>query len=182
MRIVAISGSLRAQSSNGALLRAAASVAPAGVEVELYEELGTLPHFNPDLDEEGMTPPPAVASLRARLGAADAVILCSPEYAHGMPGALKNALDWLVSVGALVGKPTAVINASPTSGEHAQAQLVEVLTTMSWRVVAEACLRIQFSRSRVQNGRVDEDTVTLLRRSLDALVAAGTCLPLQCGQ
>jgi NAD(P)H-dependent FMN reductase len=103
MKIVAISGSLRAHSSNAALLGAAAVVAPPGVELDVYEGLSSLPLFNPDFDEEGMTPPPPVAELRARLADADGVMLCSPEYAHGMPGALKNALDWLVSVGALLG-------------------------------------------------------------------------------
>ena len=136
MRILAISGSLRAHSSNSALLRAVAAAAPASVAFDFYDELGTLPLFNPDLDEEGMTAPPPVAKLRARCLAADAIVICSHEYAHGIPGALKNALDWLVSVPDLVGKPIALLNASPTSGNHAQAQLVEVLTTMSMRVVS----------------------------------------------
>lgn len=140
MRILAISGSLRARSSNRALLRAAAAAAPPAVAFDFYEELGALPLFNPDLDEEGMIAPPPVADLRARCIAADAILVCSPEYAHGIPGALKNALDWLVSVPDLVGKPIALLNASPTSGNHAQAQLVEVLTTMSMRVVTTARL------------------------------------------
>lgn len=174
MKIFALSGSLRAQSSNAALLRAAAAAAPAGVTFDLYAELGTLPLFNPDLDDEGMVAPAAVASLRARLVAADAVMICSPEYAHGMPGALKNALDWLVSVGELVGKPTLVINASPTSGEHAQAQLVEVLRTMSWRVLDEGCLRIQFSRSALdEEGQPrDADIAEKLRGAVGVLVRA----------
>jgi chromate reductase len=176
MKILAISGSLRARSSNAALLRAAAAVAPDGVVFDFADELGALPHFNPDLDEEGMTAPPAVASLRARLVAADAAMVCSPEYAHGMPGVLKNALDWLVSVGELAGKPIVVVNASPTSGTHAQAQLVEVLRTMSWRVVDDGCLRIQFGASALgDDGRPkDPQIAARLRGSVDALVAATT--------
>jgi NAD(P)H-dependent FMN reductase len=176
MKIVAISGSLRARSSNAALLRAAAVVAPPGVEVDFYEGLSSLPLFNPDLDEEGMRSPAPVAELRARLAAADGLMLCSPEYAHGMPGALKNALDWLVSVGGLVGKPIVVINASPTSGEHAQAQLVEVLKTMSWHVVADGCLRIQFGRSALDDeGRPRDPMIAaLLRKSVEALVSAAS--------
>ena len=103
MRIFGVSGSLRAGSSNAALLRAAAAVASAHT-FDLYDGLGTLPPFNPDLDGEGMTPPPAVAELRARWNAAAAVLVCSPEYAHGIPGTLKNALDWLVSDPAAAGR------------------------------------------------------------------------------
>src|SRR3982751_6815740 len=102
MKILAISGSLRAQSSNAALLRAAAALAPADVAFDFYDGLGALPPFNPDLDEEGMSASAPVADLRARAAAAGGVMICSPEYAHGMPGVLKNALDWLVSVGELV--------------------------------------------------------------------------------
>src|SRR5215471_687580 len=92
-RILAISGSLRAVSSNTALLRAAAMLAPAGVEIRVYDGLGDLPHFNPDL--EGAEPP-VVKDFGAQVGAADGIILSTPEYAHGVPGVLKNALDWLV--------------------------------------------------------------------------------------
>src|SRR5262245_21657419 len=102
MKILAISGSLRAHSSNAAILRAMAALAPPDVDIELYEELGRLPHFNPDLDQEGAVAPRPVADFRRRLAAADGVVICSPEYAHGTPGSLKNGLDWLVSVIELV--------------------------------------------------------------------------------
>ena len=93
MKIIAISGSLRARSSNLALLRAAAALAPEEIEVAIYEGLGALPHFNPDDDEEGATPPAPVAALRALLADADGIVISTPEYAHGLPGSLKNALD-----------------------------------------------------------------------------------------
>lgn len=96
IRIGAISGSLRAGSSNGALLRAAATLAPQGVEVIVNEQLGGLPHFNPHLDVEGQAPPETVAAFRSFLSGSQAVIVCTPEYAHGVPGSLKNALDWIV--------------------------------------------------------------------------------------
>ena len=99
LRIIAISGSLRAVSSNTALLRAASGLAPQEVEVTLYENLAELPHFNPDL--EGAEPR-SVTDFRSLLHSSDAVLISSPEYAHGVPGALKNALDWLVSSGELV--------------------------------------------------------------------------------
>src|SRR5206468_516155 len=103
---------------------------PATDRVTMYEGLATLPHFNPDLDEEGAVAPPAVALLRDAVQSADALIICSPEYAHGVPGVLKNALDWLVSSPAIVNKPVALLNASQRSS-HAIASVAETLRTMS---------------------------------------------------
>ena len=92
--LLAVSGSLRAASANTALLRAAERLAPEGVELVLYGGLATLPHFNPDLDDlDAGTAPPPVMDLRSRLDASDGVLISSPEYAHGVPGALKNAID-----------------------------------------------------------------------------------------
>ncbi|HMG52589.1 MAG TPA: NADPH-dependent FMN reductase [Kofleriaceae bacterium] len=133
MRVLAIAGSLRATSSNAALLRAASGVAPAGTEITLYDGLGELPHFSPDLDVEPV--PAAVAALRAQIGIADALAISSPEYAHGMPGSLKNALDWLVSALEPIDKPVLLISASPGGAAHAHAQLLEVLRTMNLRVI-----------------------------------------------
>jgi chromate reductase, NAD(P)H dehydrogenase (quinone) len=170
MNIVAISGSLRANSSNAALLRAAARVAPEGVSVTFYEGLGELPHFNPDLDEEGSVPPPPVRELRELLIAADAVVISSPEYAHGVPGAFKNMLDWLVSAGELVGKPVALWNASPAGGEFAQNAILETLRTMNWRVVEEASRVKPFVRRKIAGEVTDEETLAALRECLRALV------------
>jgi chromate reductase len=133
MKVLAIPGSLRATSSNAALLRAAARLAPAGTEIALYDGLGGLPHFSPDLDVEPIPAP--VAALRAQIGAVDAIAICSPEYAHGMPGSLKNALDWLVSAFEPIDMPVLLISASPGGAAHAHAQLLEVLRTMSMKVV-----------------------------------------------
>lgn len=135
MKIVAICGSLRAQSSNASALRELQRGAPGGVEIAVYDGLSRLPHFNPDLDEEGMEPPPEVRALRELLISADAIVISSPEYAHGVPGSLKNMLDWLVSVGELVEKPVALLNAAPHRGHHAQAQLAETLRTMNWKLI-----------------------------------------------
>jgi len=133
MRVLAIPGSLRTTSSNAAVLRAAAGVAPPGTELELYDGVGGLPHFSPDLDVEPLPQP--VAALRARIAAVDALAISSPEYAHGMPGSLKNALDWLVSATEPLDKPVLVVSASPAGAVHAHAQLLEVLRTMSLRVI-----------------------------------------------
>src|SRR5690349_6452119 len=117
MRIVAISGSLRTGSSNTALLRAAASQMPDGSEMLLFEGLGELPAFNPDVDVEGT--PDAVNRFRTVIGEADGVAISSPEYARGVVGALKNALDWLVGSGELYEKPVALLHVS-ARGEVAQ--------------------------------------------------------------
>jgi chromate reductase, NAD(P)H dehydrogenase (quinone) len=169
VRIIAISGSLRAASSNAALLRAAALVSPADVDIILYEGLGTLPHFNPDLDAEGAEPPPSVRALRELLLGADAILISSPEYAHGVPGSFKNLLDWLVSAGELVGKPVAVLNASPAGGEYAQNAILETLRTMNWRVVEEACRVQPFVRRKIAGEVTDEETLAVLREVMGML-------------
>src|SRR5262249_22938824 len=103
VRVLAICGSLRVESSNRALVNAAALLAPARVEVSVYQGLEHLPAFNPDLDTDQA--PNTVAGFRLALQSCDAVLISSPEYAHGVPGALKNALDWVVSSGEFIDKP-----------------------------------------------------------------------------
>lgn len=172
MKILAISGSLRWGSSNTALLRAMRKLAPDGVDIVLYERLGELPHFNPDLDDGGA--PAAVIDFREQLQSADGVLISSPEYAHGVPGTMKNALDWLVSTGELVGKPVALINASPRSA-YALAQLIETLTTMSWNVVAEATITLPLmAKEKLEETAIpaNEEVSALLREAIDAFVRA----------
>jgi NAD(P)H-dependent FMN reductase len=131
-RILLISGSLRERSTNTALLRTARAVAPAGVEAVLYDGLGALPHFNPDDDPEGGPVHPAVAELRDRIAAADALLLCTPEYAGALPGSFKNLLDWTVGGGETYGMPVGWVNvsgpASPTAAAGAHDSLRAVLT------------------------------------------------------
>ncbi|HEX7758704.1 MAG TPA: NADPH-dependent FMN reductase [Caulobacteraceae bacterium] len=136
MRILAICGSLRAASSNRAALEAAAMLAPAGVEIVFYPGLAELPHFNPDLDD---APPPAAAALRDEIGRCDGLLISSPEYAHGVVGAFKNALDWLVGSLEFPQTRVALINTSPRAS-LAQAQMRETLKTMSAVIVEEACI------------------------------------------
>ena len=116
MRVLAISGSLRAASHNTALLREAAAQAPEGVEVELYGELESLPPYNEDRDTD--QPPEAVADLRRQLEDADALLISTPEYNGTIPGQLKHLVDWASrpygTGAALYGKPVAVIGASVT--------------------------------------------------------------------
>jgi NAD(P)H-dependent FMN reductase len=171
LQILAISGSLRARSSNTAVLRAAAAVAPADVAVSIYDGLASLPHFNPD-DDMG-DPPATVLALRERIGASDGLLFCSPEYAHGVPGSLKNALDWLVASLEFPHKPVALINASPMA-TYAHASLIETLTVMTARVVAEASLTIPVTRADVDaDGEIaNADVRGAIRSALDAFVRA----------
>jgi chromate reductase len=138
MNILAISGSLRAASNNSALLRAVARLAPPGIVVELFGDLGNLPLFNPDIEAADI---PVVARFREQLIAADAVIIASPEYAHGVTGPMKNALDWMVGCEAFVNKPVALLNASPRA-VHAQASLRETITVMSAIVVEASSITV----------------------------------------
>ena len=139
MKILAISGSLRSGSSNTAALRAAARLAPAGVDVVLFDGIDGLPFFNPDLDGDEVPAP--VARFRALIGDADGLLISSPEYARGVAGVMKNALDWLVASFEFPGKPVALINTSPRA-THALAALRLTLETMSARIVDEACVTL----------------------------------------
>ena len=138
MHILAISGSLRAASHNSALLRAASRLAPADMVVDVFSGIGDLPLFNPDIEAND---PPSVARLRNCVISADAVVIASPEYAHGITGVMKNALDWVVGSEAFVFKPVALFNASPRA-THAQAALREVLSVMSARIIDEASITV----------------------------------------
>jgi chromate reductase len=171
MRILAISGSLRSGSSNTALLEAMRALAPAGVDIDIFGGLEKLPAFNPDKDEVGS--PNSVVAFREQLRKADGVFISTPEYAHGVPGALKNALDWVVGNGELVGKPVAMINASPRS-VYAQAHLVETLTTMSWKLVKEASVTLLLAGRKLDAKGIaaDPDLSTALRAAMLAFVRA----------
>lgn len=145
MHVIALSGSLRDASANTGLLRAAAVLAPPGLAVTLYDEVAALPHFNPDQE----TPPPAaVARWQALLRECDAILIACPEYAHGVPGSFKNALDWVVGTTGLEGKPVALLNSSPRAS-HAQASLAEIVATMGWLVVEGASVRIPCARKEL---------------------------------
>jgi NAD(P)H-dependent FMN reductase len=174
MQLLAIAGSIRHSSSTAALVRAAVRLAPPGVRVEIYDGVATLPQFSPDLDVEPL--PPAVAALRAAVGASDGLILATPEYAHGMPGALKNALDWLVSATEPIGLPVVLISASPGGAAHAHAQFSEVLRTMNLRLI-DAGAHV-FSRARLDPHGEARDPALLAALAtglaeLVALAAAG---------
>jgi chromate reductase, NAD(P)H dehydrogenase (quinone) len=173
VRVLAISGSLRRASTNRAALEALARLAPEGVKLLLYGDLAKLPPFNPDDDIEDNPKPGAVAALRALVDASDALVIAAPEYAHGLPGVLKNALDWLVTSETFAGKPTVLINTSPRAF-HAQASLREILSTMAARLIPEAFAAISLTGKAVTAEDVLADPVCARRlmESLQTLIAA----------
>lgn len=171
LRVVAISGSLRRSSSNSALLEAAAALAAPDIKIEIYRGLAELPPFNPDVNDADAHP--TVAALRETLAGADAVLISTPEYAHGVPGVLKNALDWVVGSGELVDKPAAVINTSPRA-VHAWTSLVETLTVMSAMVIPDAAVTIAIQGTGLDADGIAArfDLAAQIRGALAALVRA----------
>lgn len=149
MKILAVSGSLRPGSTVTTLMHAALGLLPPGSESTVYTSLTGLPYFDPGIDPDDAPAP--VRDWRAPVAAADAVLIASPEYAHGMPGVLKNALEWLVGSGELAGKPVALLTASPlpSGGDRARAWLTETLTLMAAAIVPEASLGVGLVRSKL---------------------------------
>lgn len=182
MKLAAISGSLRAESSNSALLRALPFLAPVGMEIVVFDSLADLPHYSPEWDTD--TPPASVLRWRNALREVDAALFCTPEYAHGMPGSLKNALDWLVSSGEFDGgKPCAALSASPSvrGGDRALAWLAQTLAVLGAHVPPAATFAIPFVRKRINvQGHVFEpalaDALHLALQSLADAAAQRTSL------
>lgn len=143
MKILCISGSLLARSANTNLLRALKLLTSSGDSIEISDSVGKLPLFNPDQDGDGVAE--TVALFRASLQDTSAVVFCTPEYAHRIPGSLKNALDWIVSSGELYGKATAIINASDRA-VHVVPALTEVLMTMGARMTAGTSISLDGSQ------------------------------------
>ncbi|WP_373696016.1 NADPH-dependent FMN reductase [Actinomycetospora aurantiaca] len=170
--VLLVSGSTRAGSTNTALIRTAAAIRP--LETRVFDQLAALPAFNPDDDVEPL--PAAVATLRAALDQADALLICTPEYAGALPGAFKNLLDWTVGGAEMPALPVGWINAAgvaaPTGGEGAHSELATVLGYVQARVVDEACRRVPLSRSQVgEDGLIDDPEVRAeLDRAIDALL------------
>lgn len=175
MRILAISGSLRRDSHNTALLRAAADRMPAGVELELWDGLKAVPPY--DEDDDGELAPATVTALRSALAGADAVLFATPEYNHSVPGSLKNALDWVsrpISTNPLRSKPVAVIGASTGifGAVWAQAELRKVLSAIGARVLDRE-LAVGQAAERIAGGSVGDDEVLAeLGDVVDELAAA----------
>lgn len=160
-RVLMISGSLRGNSTNTAVLRTAQAIAPERVDAVLYDGVRTLPHFDPDLDAEPLDP--AVAQLRAAIRDADALLLSTPEYAGALPGSFKNVLDWSIGdgqAGSIYEKPVAWINASPRGAPNAHASLRLVLGYAHARIVEDACVEVGVHNADVGPDGLVADTAT----------------------
>ncbi len=153
VRVLALCGSLRRRSYSAALLRACVMLAPPGIELSIFDGIGQLPLFSPDAETDPGEP--ALRLWRAVEGA-DAMLIASPEYAHGVTGTIKNALDWLVGLIAFDGMPVAVLNPSAQS-THADAAIRETLRTMSAELIEPACLRIPVNGSRLTAEQMRDD-------------------------
>jgi NAD(P)H-dependent FMN reductase len=149
--LLLLCGSLRAGSVNEAVLRTVQAVAPEGVQTPLYDGMARLAHFNPDDDGEDLDA--EVVALRAAVGASDAVLICTPEYAGALPGSFKNLLDWTVGGAEMDRRPVAWINASgiaaPSGGKDAHDSLRKVLGFVNAAVVEDAVARVPVARDAI---------------------------------
>jgi NAD(P)H-dependent FMN reductase len=176
---------LQARSSTAAVLASvgelvtlrASAEAPTGAAsasaptFEVFDGIEALPHFNPDRDVE--PPPPEVGRWRAALAGADAVVIATPEYAHGYPGALKDALDWIVGSGELVDTPVLLVTASGSGGVRAGAALAPVIEVMSAHLVGP--ISIWGVAPKVAEGRlIDPDDLDALAAAVELLLTLAT--------
>jgi chromate reductase len=152
LQMLALSGSQRVKSWSTALLLATKALAPQSVNIQIYEGHKVWPLFNPDLESN---PPRAVQELRDLITLADAILIASPEYAHGVTGTIKNTLDWLVSHPGFAYKPVAVLNPSYQSC-HADEALKETLRTMAADLIPGACIRIPVIGSGIDQSAIEQ--------------------------
>jgi NAD(P)H-dependent FMN reductase len=171
MNILTVSGSLRAGSSNVRALEAVSLLTPHAWNVRAAPPLDALPHFNPDVEQAGL--PDAASRWRADIAWADAVIISSPEYAHGVPGVLKNALDWLVGGTEICHKPVALFNATPPA-EFAHAQLRETLRVMGADVIETASIALPLRGRPIDTAGIaaDPQLASAILRACEALTLA----------
>jgi chromate reductase, NAD(P)H dehydrogenase (quinone) len=158
IKILAISGSTRKESSNLNLIKAIADLTSEIFDITVFEGLSTLPHFNPDLDNENV--PHEITDFRNQLREADGILICTPEYAIGVPGSLKNAIDWTVSSMEFSKKPVALITAS-LSGEKAHHSLLGTLLIIEAHLTDETQLLIPYIKTKVTKDYKVTDQLTL---------------------
>lgn len=176
IKVLAISGSTRAKSSNLNLIKAIAKICSEKFEISILEDLTVIPHFNPDLDNE--LGPAAVEQFRKSLRQSDAILICTPEYAVGVPGTLKNAIDWTVSSMEFSNKPVALITGS-TSGQKAHQSLLGTLLILEAKIVADTQLVVSAIKTKVNDECeiIDEATfqkIDLLINQLEKIVKRPT--------
>jgi chromate reductase len=172
MELLAISGSLRKLSYNTALLKAAIELAPENVKISLFPAIGEMPLFNPDINENDFHD--SVINFREAVAKSDAIIISTPEYAHGIPGALKNAFDWVVSSSEIILKPIAIMSVSTSElgGFRAHESLVKVLHAMNTNIIIDAALNVPFAKTKFNDKGelVDATTKQALAVALSKVV------------
>lgn len=166
-KILAICGSTNPASINKSLIHAIADLTVDYFDLRIFEGIAQIPHFNPDLDNE--TPPVAVVDFRRRLQEAEGILICTPEYAMGVPGTLKNAIDWIVSSCGFCYKPVALITAS-THGLKGHQSLLETLRIIESDITEETQLVISFVKAKVSKNSQITDPET--REKVMAVVLA----------
>lgn len=165
--ILVISGSTRKNSVNSTIIQAVSDLAASDFHFEKYIGIDHLPHFNPDLDTEQS--PQAVNDFRQKIKAADGVLICTPEYAMGVPGSLKNAIDWTVSSCDFSNKPVALITAS-SLGEKGHASLLDTLKIIEANINTDTQLLISYARSKVSADNKITDPATL--KAIESLIGS----------
>jgi chromate reductase len=175
LRVLGIAGSLRATSYNRGLLLAAKENAPAGMAIDIFD-IAHIPGYNGDVEAEGEPEP--VAPFKSAISEADALLFATPEYNYGLPGVLKNAIDWASrppGKSALVGKPAAIMGATPGTGgtARAQLQLRQTLAATRVHVLTQPEIFVAGASSKFdEDGRLtDEETLKYIRKLLDGLAA-----------
>jgi len=173
IKILAISGSIRQGSSNHLLIEAIAKLFESKLEITLFESLSELPHFSPDFNDDNT--PTQVTAFRQQLCNADGVLICTPEYAHGVPGSLKNAIDWTVASAEFSHKPTVLITAS-TDGRFGHQALLETLKVIEAENIESLQLLIQFVRTKIgadkqiKDEKVLDDVTQLIHRFINTII------------
>jgi NAD(P)H-dependent FMN reductase len=156
-KVLAISGSTRLQSTNQYLINALINLSAGELDIQVFNGLEQLPQFNPDKDNEQV--PDTVRRFRYLISNAEGIIICTPEYAHGVPGALKNAIDWTISTGEFPNKPTMLITAA-TDGRFGHRALLDTMRAVEAKNIDNLQLVIQFAKTKIiKNQITDEKTL-----------------------
>jgi chromate reductase len=168
--VLAISGSTRKNSSNQNLLKAIVELFSHELDIKVYDGIANLPHFNPDDDTE--EPPLLIKEFRQQLKDADGILICTPEYAHGVPGTLKNAIDWTVSSAEFSHKPTVLITAS-TDGQYGHKALLETLRVIEAKNIDQLQLLISFVKTKINRDSkiTDEKTLREIRELMENFIS-----------
>lgn len=167
-KILAISGSTRKNSANLNLINAIIVLYSDKLEIRIFNGISDIPHFNPDLDTEN--PPQKVSEFRRELKEAEGILICTPEYAMGVPGTLKNAIDWTVSSMEFSHKPVALITAS-SSGQKAHLSLIETLKVIESDIPDSSQLLISFVKTKIKEDRIiDAATLEQVKGLVDSLM------------